>query len=103
VAYSPWPTIANDPEIFWVEPRKRAILPLDGFHLSRSLARTLRRDRFVVTCNAAFTEVMNACRRPAQRRQRRKLDQPPHRRELSEAARDGHSAFARMLACQGKR
>jgi leucyl/phenylalanyl-tRNA--protein transferase len=54
----------DDPEIFWVEPRKRAILPLDGFHLSRSLARTLRRERFVVTCNAAFTEVMNACAAP---------------------------------------
>jgi leucyl/phenylalanyl-tRNA--protein transferase len=54
----------DDPEIFWVEPRKRAILPLDGFHLSRSLARTLRRDRFLVTCNAAFTEVMAACAAP---------------------------------------
>jgi leucyl/phenylalanyl-tRNA--protein transferase len=54
----------DDPEIFWVEPRKRAILPLDGFHLSRSLARTLRRERFVVTCNAAFAEVMAACAAP---------------------------------------
>src|SRR5262245_40420417 len=54
----------DDPEIFWVEPRKRAILPLDGFHLSRSLARTLRRGRFSVTCNAAFAEVMNQCAAP---------------------------------------
>jgi leucyl/phenylalanyl-tRNA--protein transferase len=54
----------NDPEIFWVEPRKRAILPLDGFHLSRSLARTLRRERFEVTCNAAFAAVMDACAAP---------------------------------------
>jgi leucyl/phenylalanyl-tRNA--protein transferase len=54
----------DDPEIFWVEPRKRAILPLDRFHLSRSLARTLRRGRFSVTCNAAFTEVMDACAAP---------------------------------------
>lgn len=54
----------DDPEIFWVEPRKRAILPLDGFHLSRSLARTLRRGRFSVTCNAAFAEVMEACAAP---------------------------------------
>ena len=54
----------DDPEIFWVEPRKRAILPLDGFHLSKSLARTLRRGRFTVTCNAAFAEVMEACAAP---------------------------------------
>jgi leucyl/phenylalanyl-tRNA--protein transferase len=54
----------DDPEIFWVEPRKRAILPLDGFHLSRSLARTLRRARFSVSCNAAFAEVMTACAAP---------------------------------------
>jgi leucyl/phenylalanyl-tRNA--protein transferase len=54
----------DDPEIFWVEPRKRAILPLDGFHLSRSLARTLRRGSFSVTCNEAFAEVMAACAAP---------------------------------------
>ncbi len=54
----------EDPEVFWVEPRLRAILPLDGFHLSHSLARTLRRGRFTVTCNAAFSEVMNACAAP---------------------------------------
>jgi len=51
----------DDPEVFWVEPRQRAILPLDGFHLSHSLARTLRRGRFDVTCNAAFSEVIAAC------------------------------------------
>lgn len=54
----------DDPEIFWIEPRQRAILPLDGFHLSHSLARTLRRGRFTVTCNAAFSEVMDACAAP---------------------------------------
>lgn len=54
----------EDPEIFWVEPRRRAILPLEGFHLSRSLARTLRRERFAVTCNAAFDEVMDSCAAP---------------------------------------
>jgi len=54
----------DDPEVFWVEPRMRAILPLEGFHLSHSLAKTLRRDRFRVTCNAAFTQVIDACARP---------------------------------------
>ncbi|MES2301895.1 MAG: leucyl/phenylalanyl-tRNA--protein transferase [Pseudomonadota bacterium] len=54
----------DDPEVFWVEPRMRAILPLDGFHMSKSLARTLRRDRFMVTCNAAFEAVIDACAAP---------------------------------------
>jgi leucyl/phenylalanyl-tRNA---protein transferase len=54
----------DDPEIFWVEPRRRAILPLDGFHLSHSLARTLRRSRFAVTCNEAFGAVVEACSAP---------------------------------------
>ncbi len=54
----------DDLEIFWVEPQRRAILPLNGFACSRSLARTLRRDRFTVTCNAAFAAVMEACAQP---------------------------------------
>lgn len=54
----------DDPEVFWVEPKMRAILPLDGFHMSKSLARTLRRGRFTVTCNAAFEAVIDACAAP---------------------------------------
>ena len=48
-------------DIFWVEPRSRAIIPLDRFHLSRSLARTLRKGRFTVTRNRAFGDVIRAC------------------------------------------
>lgn len=54
----------DDPDVFWVEPRKRAILPLDGFRMSRSLARVLRRGRFKVTCNAAFDAVIEECAAP---------------------------------------
>lgn len=54
----------DDPEIFWVEPKRRAILPLNHFHLSRSLAKALKKARFSVTCNAAFADVMNACAAP---------------------------------------
>jgi leucyl/phenylalanyl-tRNA--protein transferase len=54
----------DDPDVFWVEPRLRAVLPLDGFHMSQSLARTLRRGRFAVTCNAAFSRVLDACAAP---------------------------------------
>ena len=48
-------------DIFWVEPKTRGILPLDRFHLSRSLAKTLRADRFEVTADRAFAEVVTAC------------------------------------------
>jgi leucyl/phenylalanyl-tRNA--protein transferase len=48
-------------EIYWVEPRERAIIPLNGFHLSRSLARTLRSGRFTVTCDVDFSGVIAGC------------------------------------------
>jgi leucyl/phenylalanyl-tRNA--protein transferase len=48
-------------DIFWVEPRNRAIIPLDGFHVSHSLARTLRKGRFTVTRDRAFAQVIRAC------------------------------------------
>jgi len=48
-------------DIFWVEPRNRAIIPLEGFHVSRSLARTVRQGRFTVTRDQAFSAVMHAC------------------------------------------
>ena len=41
-------------DVYWVEPKYRAILPLEQFHLSHSLARVLRRDRFRVTANRAI-------------------------------------------------
>ena len=48
-------------ELFWVEPRNRAILPLDHFHLSRSLRRTLHSGRFEVTHDLDFQAVITAC------------------------------------------
>lgn len=48
-------------EIYWVEPKRRAILPLDGFRLSRSLRRTLRSGRFRVTRDTAFADVVRRC------------------------------------------
>ncbi|QYU69234.1 leucyl/phenylalanyl-tRNA--protein transferase [Leptolyngbya sp. 15MV] len=53
-----------DDEVFWVEPRQRAILPLDGFHCARSLRKVLRQDRFCVTVDAAFAEGIAACAGP---------------------------------------
>ena len=48
-------------DIFWVEPRSRAIIPLDHFHMSRSLAKRLRSDCFTVTRDQAFHQVLLAC------------------------------------------
>jgi leucyl/phenylalanyl-tRNA--protein transferase len=50
---------AND--VFWVEPRRRAILPLEGFRLSKSLRKTIRSGTFTVTADAAFPEVVRRC------------------------------------------
>lgn len=54
----------EDQEIFWVEPRERAIIPMDGFRVSRSLARTIRQEKFQVTCDADFTGVVRGCAAP---------------------------------------
>lgn len=56
------------PEVYWVEPRKRGILPLDGFKLSRSLAKTLRSGRFETTADLAFAEVVSLCAERADER-----------------------------------
>ena len=48
-------------ELFWVEPRNRAIIPLDGFHMSRSLRRALRSGRFEVTHDRDFAAVIGSC------------------------------------------
>lgn len=48
-------------DIFWVEPRSRAIIPLESFHLSHSLTKRVRSGRFTVTCDKAFHEVLLAC------------------------------------------
>lgn len=48
-------------KVFWVEPRKRGVLPLDRFHLSKSLAKTLKSDKFTVTVNLAFDRVIAGC------------------------------------------
>ena len=54
----------DDEEIYWVEPRERAVIPLDGLRISRSLAKAIRQDRFRVTCNADFDGVIAACAAP---------------------------------------
>jgi leucyl/phenylalanyl-tRNA--protein transferase len=47
--------------VFWVDPRQRGVFPLDGFHVPRRLARTLRAGRFAVTVDRDFEAVIDAC------------------------------------------
>ncbi len=51
----------DDPEVFWVDPKRRGIFPLDGFRISRSLARRMRRGGFEVTIDRDFAGVLDAC------------------------------------------
>ncbi len=51
----------DDPEIHWVDPRLRGVMPLDGMHLSQSLRKRLRRADYHVTTNTAFAAVVDGC------------------------------------------
>jgi leucyl/phenylalanyl-tRNA--protein transferase len=60
---------ADDPNLFWVEPEIRGVIPLAAFHLSSRLARTVRSDRFEIRVDSAFDHVIAACAEP-------KVDRP---------------------------
>tara|TARA_R110000850_G_C9955898_1_gene463993 strand:- start:767 stop:1402 length:636 start_codon:yes stop_codon:yes gene_type:complete len=51
----------DDPEIFWVDPRRRGVMPLDGFHISRSLRRAMRRSDWTITTDRDFQGVLDGC------------------------------------------
>jgi len=55
---------ADDPALYWLEPEERGIIPLDRFHISARLARTVRSDRFTVTVNRDFDGVLAGCAEP---------------------------------------
>ncbi|MGH7014810.1 MAG: leucyl/phenylalanyl-tRNA--protein transferase [Stellaceae bacterium] len=59
---------ADDPEIFWIDPELRGVLPLDGFHLSKRLARTLRSGRFEIRCNTEFAATISGCAESTEQR-----------------------------------
>ncbi|SFO82538.1 leucyl/phenylalanyl-tRNA--protein transferase [Qipengyuania nanhaisediminis] len=54
----------DDREVYWVEPRERAVIPLDGFRMSSSLRKILRQNRFRVTCDTDFAAIIAACAEP---------------------------------------
>ncbi len=57
--------MAHDDGIYWHDPDPRAILPLDCFHIPRSLERSLRRGAFDIRFDTAFSELIAACAAPA--------------------------------------
>ena len=59
---------ADDPELFWVDPRRRGILPLDAFHVARRLRRVVRRRIFEIRCDSAFEDVIRACSEASEKR-----------------------------------
>jgi leucyl/phenylalanyl-tRNA--protein transferase len=52
---------ATDPEVFWVRPEMRGVIPLDAFHIPRSLAKTIRQRLFEIRINHDFAAVIDAC------------------------------------------
>lgn len=51
----------DDPDLFWVNPERRGILPLDAFHVPKRLAKTIRKEPFRVTIDQDFRRVMREC------------------------------------------
>jgi len=56
---------ADDPALYWIEPERRGIIPLDRFHVPERLARTVRADRFTVVVDRDFDAVIHGCAQPA--------------------------------------
>jgi len=61
---------ADDPSLFWVEPRERGIIPLDSFHVPKRLARTVRSGEFEVRVDHDFDAVIAGCAAPAPDREK---------------------------------
>lgn len=61
---------ADDPGLYWIEPERRGVLPLDNFHVPRRLARLVRQNRFEIRIDSDFEGVLDGCAAPAPGRQR---------------------------------
>ena len=80
---------AENPELHWIEPTWRGILPLDDFHVPRRLKRTVRADRFEVSIDQDFDGVLDGCAAPAPGRRKTWINEPI-RRLCTELFRLGH-------------
>ena len=59
---------ADDPELFWVDPHRRGILPLDGFHVPHRLRRVVRQGSFEIRVDSAFEDVIRGCAEATEKR-----------------------------------
>jgi len=67
---------ADDPEVFWVRPEKRGVIPLDGFHIPRSLQKTIRQGIFDIRLDSDFNGVIDGCASGAGERARTWINGP---------------------------
>lgn len=80
---------ADDPEIFWVRPETRGIIPLDAFHVPKSLAKTLRQQRFEIRFDSDFDGVIAGCAEAGAGRRSTWINRPI-REAYTELFRHGH-------------
>ena len=59
---------ADDPELFWVDPRRRGILPLEAFHVPHKLRRVVLQGSFEIRCDTVFEEVIRGCAEATEKR-----------------------------------
>ena len=59
---------ADDPGLYWVEPERRGIFPLEGLLISKRLARTVKGERFEIRMDSDFDAVIDGCAAPAEGR-----------------------------------
>ena len=52
---------ADDPSLYWIEPEERGVIPLKGFHISNSLRKSVRKQKFEIRIDTAFDEVIRSC------------------------------------------
>lgn len=69
-----FPMVQDDGDIYWYEPDPRAIIPLDAFHIPRSLRRTIRQGKFEIRRDTAFRQVMAQCAAPGPGREETWID-----------------------------
>jgi leucyl/phenylalanyl-tRNA--protein transferase len=69
---------AEDPALYWIEPERRGLIPLETFHVPARLARTVRSGRYTVVCNRAFDAVIAGCAEPRPGRQRTWINKRIH-------------------------
>jgi len=81
---------ASDPEVFWVRPEARGVIPLDAFHVSRSLRKTIRQRPFEIRMDSDFAAVIDACAEEHENRQTTWIN-APIREAYIELSRVGHA------------